>query len=220
MCVFAIEEASLVADARCIHDHLQFAIKDQSPQSYDGLTNLPLVEQTAIETTTSITNQSIVRSAEKIDFHENISTLRDDPVRTAANTRTEIKIIHSSSNATLISSTLSNGAHRENASSFSTNLISNFSTSTTQIVSQNFSDIFTALSHVNVTFQPLRLMVWYDFSHMPFANNSIEFERLKQGLDRSVEVIKNLLSGNLLFLTKLGQLVSSNLCDSSFVDLF
>jgi len=196
MWAFIIEESLFVtvADARCIHDQLKFAIKDQSPQVYDGLTSFPTTQHSLIEEKTSST-ESFVQSNKEIEVYENVlSTLRFDDALTSAKFKSETNGIYSSENISL-STRRSEPSNVSTKLSDKLNIYSNATTSITQVARQNSSDIFTALSLVNVTFKPIRLSIWYDFSHISFANNSIEYEKLKQGLDRSVETIKKLLSG-------------------------
>ena len=179
-----------VGSARCIHDRLQFAIKDQSPQVYEGLLNSPAIQQSSKESMTFHNHQTVLHTNEEYGINSGLaSKLKIDGTITSRHSK---------------STSSGSRTKRENVSAnlqlhqFNSTSDSLIATSNSHGSLQEFSDIVNALNLINVTYQPLRLKVWYDFNFMSFANASIEYERLKQGLDRSVEVIKKLLSGMLL----------------------
>ena len=212
------------AHAHCIHDQIKFSIKDKSPQMYEKLYTTvkkdivktpdvvgssihdPLIyletdyyysqEQSENELAQNynedIESKAIVNSLNNIGLSKKVKSfpnhhkLSSKPSvvkaqgtapKTSGSLRVQREIVEDNLENDEVDTVL------ENDSDFSIDL------------SQHSNAKINFSNAVDVLFKPIRLKIWYDFNNILFTNTSIEYERLKQGLDKSVEQIVKLFSG-------------------------
>ena len=186
--------SSRLANARCIHDQLQFAIKDQSPQVY----NIPMPVPT-----TQKSSQGLATSASSIVFTgvHNHRTGESSVKKAGIGhhqhdygaeylSETEIQL-----SDVIVATTEKRIRRNSNASNVLIDDVDDSVVNISLMEQQSFSQTYVEKNFINAAYKSIRLTIWYDSDFLFFNNTSIEFERLKQGLDRARESIAKLLSG-------------------------